>query len=253
MVDGKPVEGTWRAHQVPVANFGGNPDHLQILENWMRAIDRKNSSMRKESSRRELNELAPKGDRRMGANPHANGGLLLRDLVMPDFRNYAVEVSKPATAEAEATRVLGTFLRDVMKANLSAKNFRVFGPDETASNRLEAIYEVSPKEFMEELLDTDENLSPRWPRDGSSQRTSLPGLARRLSPDRTPRIFLLLRGFRPHRGLDVQSAREMAEGDARHSLAPPDRLAQLSRSPRTSGARTITASRIRTPALSTTS
>src|SRR5258705_2029369 len=96
----------------------------------------------------------------MGANPHANGGLLLQDLVMPDFRNYAVEVSKPGTADAEATRVLGKFLRDVMKANLVHKNFRVFGPDETASNRLEAIYEVSPKEFMEKLLDTDENLSP---------------------------------------------------------------------------------------------
>ncbi len=160
VVDGKPVEGTWRAHQVPVTNFGGNSDHLQILENWMRAYRPEELFDEEGKLRRELKDLAPNGDRRMGANPHANGGLLLQDLVMPDFRNYAVEVSKPGTAEAESTRVLGKFLRDVMKANLAHKNFRVFGPDETASNRLEAIYEVSPKEFMEKLLDTDENLSP---------------------------------------------------------------------------------------------
>ena len=160
VVDGKPVEGTWRAHQVPVTNFGGNSDHLQILENWMRAYRPEELFDEEGKLRRELKDLAPNGDRRMGANRHANGGLLLQDLVMPDFRNYAVEVSKPGTADAEATRVLGKFLRDVMKANLVHKNFRVFGPDETASNRLEAIYEVSPKEFMEKLLDTDENLSP---------------------------------------------------------------------------------------------
>jgi xylulose-5-phosphate/fructose-6-phosphate phosphoketolase len=160
VVDGKPVEGTWRAHQVPVTNFGGNSDHLQILENWMRAYRPEELFDEEGGLQQELKDLAPKGDHRMGTNPHANGGLLLQDLVMPDFRDYAVEVSKPGTAEAESTRVLGEFLRDVMKANLAHKNFRVFGPDETASNRLEAIYEVSPKEFMENLLDTDENLSP---------------------------------------------------------------------------------------------
>src|SRR5882762_1146730 len=160
VVDGKPVEGTWRAHQVPVTNFGGDSDHLQILENWMRAYRPEELFDEEGKLRQELKDIAPNGDRRMGANPHANGGLLLQDLVMPDFRDYAVEVSKPGTADAEATRVLGKFLRDVMKANLAHKNFRVFGPDETASNRLEAIYEVSPKEFMEKLVDTDENLSP---------------------------------------------------------------------------------------------
>jgi len=149
-----------RHDQVPVSNFGGNSDHLQILENWMRAYRPEELFDEEGKLRRELKDLAPNGDRRMGANPHANGGLLLQDLVMPDFRDYAVEVSKPGTADAEATRVLGKFLRDVMKANLAHKNFRVFGPDETASNRLEAIYEVSPKAFMEKLLDTDENLSP---------------------------------------------------------------------------------------------
>src|SRR5258708_28138719 len=149
VVDGKPVEGTWPAPQVPVTNFGENSAHLHILENWMRAYRPEELFDEEGKLRRELKDLAPNGDRRMGANPHANGGLLLQDLVMPDFRNYAVEVSKPGTAEAESTRVLGKFLRDVMKANLAHKNFRVFGPDETASNRLEATYEVSPNEFME--------------------------------------------------------------------------------------------------------
>ncbi len=107
----------------------------------------------------ELAELAPKGDRRMGANPNANGGLLLKDLAMPDFRDYAVPVVKPGTTNAEATRELGKFLRDVMRLNADAKNFRVFGPDETASNRLDAIYEATDKILMEPLLPTDENLS----------------------------------------------------------------------------------------------
>src|SRR5713101_8054306 len=109
----------------------------------------------------ELSELAPRGDRRMGANPHANGGLLLRDLVMPDFRNYAVTVSKPGTQNAEATRVLGGFLRDVMKLNADSNNFRVFGPDETASNRLDALYEVIYKLWLETTLPVDEHLSHR--------------------------------------------------------------------------------------------
>ncbi len=108
----------------------------------------------------ELTELAPSGTRRMGANPHANGGLLLKDLVMPNFREYAVSVPKPGSAIAEATRVLGEFLRDVMKLNADSKNFRVFGPDETASNRLDALYETTDKVFMESILPTDEHLSP---------------------------------------------------------------------------------------------
>jgi len=159
-VDVKPVEGTWRAHQVPVSNFSGNSDHLQVLEDWMRAYQPQELFDNEGKLQQELKDLAPQGNRRMGANPHANGGLQLRDLVMPDFRDYAVDVPKPCATEAEATRVLGKFLRDVMKSNESAKNFRVFGPDETASNRLEAIYEVSSKEFMEKLVDTDEDLSP---------------------------------------------------------------------------------------------
>jgi xylulose-5-phosphate/fructose-6-phosphate phosphoketolase len=135
-VDGKQIEGTWRAHQVPVADLQTKPEHIKILEDWMRSYRPEELFDKNGRFISELADLAPKGDRRMGANPHANGGLLLRDLVMPDFRKYAVEVAKPGTQNAEATRVLGTFLRDVMKLNADSKNFRVFGPDETASNRL---------------------------------------------------------------------------------------------------------------------
>jgi xylulose-5-phosphate/fructose-6-phosphate phosphoketolase len=158
-VDDKPVEGTWRAHQVPVTDLASRPGHLKILEEWMKSYH--SEELFDESGKlvAELRELAPRGDRRMGANPHANGGLLLRDLAMPDFRNYAVKVSIPGTERAEATRVLGNFLRDVMKLNADAKNFRVFGPDETASNRLDAIYQSTDKIFMEPILPTDEHLS----------------------------------------------------------------------------------------------
>ena len=159
VVDGKPVEGTWRAHQVPVTDFASKPEHLKILEDWMKSYHAEELFDAEGKLIPDLAELAPKGDRRMGANPHANGGLLLRDLAMPDFREYGVSVAKPGTTFAEATRVLGGFLRDVMKLNLESKNFRVFGPDETASNRLDAIYEASDKIFMEPLLPTDENLS----------------------------------------------------------------------------------------------
>ena len=161
IVDGKPVEGTWRAHQVPVADLQSKPEHLKILEAWMKSYRPEELFDEKGKLIPELVELAPKGDRRMGANPHANGGLLLRDLVMPDFRNYAVSVSKPGTQNAEATRVLGGFLRDVMKLNADSNNFRVFGPDETASNRLEALYEVTDKLWMEPTLPVDEHLSHR--------------------------------------------------------------------------------------------
>jgi xylulose-5-phosphate/fructose-6-phosphate phosphoketolase len=159
IVDGKPVEDTWRAHQVPVTSFISHPDHVKILEEWLRSYKPEDLFDEKGELIAELTELAPSGERRMGANPHANGGLLLNDLVMPDFREYAVKVTKPGTDTAEATRVLGNLLRDVMKRNADSKNFRVFGPDETASNRLDALYEVTDKVFMEPLLPTDEHLS----------------------------------------------------------------------------------------------
>ena len=157
-VDGKPVEGTWRAHQVPIADFK-KPEHLKQLEDWMRSYRPHELFDERGKFREDLAELAPTGHRRMGSNPHANGGELLRPLSMPHFRDYAVAVSEPGGAKAEATRVLGTFLRDVMKLNLGTQNFRLFGPDETASNRLDAVYSVSGKSWMGAVEDVDVNLS----------------------------------------------------------------------------------------------
>jgi len=159
-VDGKPVEGTWRAHQVPVADLDTKPEHLAVLEDWMKSYRPEELFDDNGKLIEELSELAPNGERRMGSNPHANGGLLLKDLLVPDFREYAVSVPKPGTKTAESTKVLGTFLRDVMKLNLEHANFRVFGPDETASNRLDAVYETTDKVWMEPVLPVDEHLSP---------------------------------------------------------------------------------------------
>jgi len=158
-VDGKPVEGTWRAHQVPVTDLATKPGHLKILEDWMRSYRPEELFDEEGKIIAKLAELAPKGNRRMGANPHANGGLLLKGLLLPSFRDYAVKVTGPGREMGEATRIFGIFLRDVMKLNLESKNFRVFGPDETASNRLDALYEVTDKVLMEPLLPTDEHES----------------------------------------------------------------------------------------------
>ncbi|HEV2356480.1 MAG TPA: phosphoketolase family protein [bacterium] len=157
-VDGKPIEGTWRSHQVPLAEVKSKPEHLRLLEEWMKSYRPEELFDANGTPRPDLAELAPKGGRRMGANLHANGGLLLRDLAMPDFRGYAVDVPKPGTVTTEATRVLGRFLRDVMKWNPT--NFRVMGPDETASNRLDALFEVTDRVFTGPILPTDDHLSP---------------------------------------------------------------------------------------------
>jgi xylulose-5-phosphate/fructose-6-phosphate phosphoketolase len=159
-VDGLPVEGTWRAHQVPLAELATKPEHMKILEAWMRSY--KPEELFDESGRLipELAELAPQGERRMGANPHANGGLLLRDLRMPDFRDYAVAVPQPGTVVAEATRIMGAFIRDVMKLNWEQHNFRVFGPDETASNRLTALFDITDRVSTAEILSTDDHVAP---------------------------------------------------------------------------------------------
>lgn len=159
VVDGKPVEGTWRAHQVPLTDFAKNPGHLAMLESWLKSYKPEELFDKEGKLVEEIAELAPKGERRMGANPHANGGLLLRDLSMPDFRDYGYKLGKRGAEHAEATRILGQFLRDVMKRNMKSKNFRVFGPDETASNRLDALYEVTDKTFLEPTLTTDEHLA----------------------------------------------------------------------------------------------
>jgi xylulose-5-phosphate/fructose-6-phosphate phosphoketolase len=159
-VDGKPTEGSWRSHQVPLAEVRSNPSHLKQLEKWMKSY--RPHELFDEAGRlvAELRELSPTGDRRMSANPHANGGTRLRGLRMPDFRKYGVDVPNPGGTQAEATRVLGAFLRDVVKLNADANNFRVFGPDETTSNRLSALYEVTAKTWEAELLKTDEDLAP---------------------------------------------------------------------------------------------
>jgi xylulose-5-phosphate/fructose-6-phosphate phosphoketolase len=159
-VDGLPSEGSWRSHQVPLANLAAKPEHLKMLEQWMKSY--RPEELFDASGRfiSELAELAPKGGRRMGANPHANGGVLLRDLTMPDFREYAVNVPAPGAVTAEATRVTGALLRDVMKLNLAQANFRIFGPDETESNRLGAVFEVTDRVFTGELRSSDTQISP---------------------------------------------------------------------------------------------
>jgi xylulose-5-phosphate/fructose-6-phosphate phosphoketolase len=158
-VDGQRVEGTWRSHQVPLAGLADNPEHLRALEQWMRSYQPEELFDADGALRPELAALAPEGDRRMGANPHANGGLLLRDLELPDFRDYAVDVPAPARTSSEAARVLGAFLRDVTRAN--AERFRIFGPDETASNRLGAVFEATDRQWLAQRLDSDDHLAPR--------------------------------------------------------------------------------------------
>ncbi len=159
-VDGKAVEGTFRAHQVPVTNFVKQPEHLKILEQWMKQYRPEELFDSDGRLIAELAELAPKGERRMGANPHANGGMLMHDLRMPDFRDYAVEVPGPGEVKAEATRVQGEFIRDVMKLNAAARNFRIFSPDETASNRWSAVFDVTKRCSMAEIVPGDENMAP---------------------------------------------------------------------------------------------
>ena len=159
-VDGVQVEGTYRSHQVPLSELATKPGHLKILEEWVKSYHPEELFDESGKLVRELAELAPKGDRRMGANPHANGGLLLRELRMPDFREYALDVPKPGAIRAEASRVLGGFLRDVMKWNLETNNFRLFGPDETTSNRLGAVFEVTDRVSTAQILPTDDHVSP---------------------------------------------------------------------------------------------
>jgi xylulose-5-phosphate/fructose-6-phosphate phosphoketolase len=156
-VDGVPVEGTWRSHQVPIADVRGNEEHLRLLEEWLRSYRPEELFDGRGALVPELAQLPPEGERRMSANPHANGGALLVDLVLPDFREYGVDVGSPGKTSSEATRVLGAFLRDVVARN--ASNFRLFGPDETASNRLGAVFEATGRTWEAEVEPTDEGLS----------------------------------------------------------------------------------------------
>jgi xylulose-5-phosphate/fructose-6-phosphate phosphoketolase len=159
-VDGVPVEGSFRSHQVPLSALADKPEHLVELETWMRSYRPDELFDANGTLMAELRALAPSGERRMGSNPHANGGRLLRDLRMPDFRSYAVDVDTRGTTTSEPTRVLGAFLRDVMRLNEGSGNFRVMGPDETASNRLTDLFEVSDRTFVGHTLPTDEHVSP---------------------------------------------------------------------------------------------
>ncbi|NOZ51980.1 MAG: phosphoketolase family protein [Gammaproteobacteria bacterium] len=158
-VDGKKTEGYWRSHQVPFGNLSNQPEHIELLERWMKSYKPEELFDHNGTFRDELAALAPEGERRMGAIPHANGGRLLRDLIMCDFRDYALEVMQPGQIVGEATRVMGEFLRDIMKLNSETKNFRIFGPDETASNRLGALFEVTNRAWQAEILPEDDHLS----------------------------------------------------------------------------------------------
>jgi len=159
VVDGLQIEGTFRAHQIPLLVDSEHPDHIKQLESWMKSYKAEELFDENGKLMPELAELAPKGDRRMGANPHANGGILLQDLIMPDFRDYAVDVPSPGTVHASDTHMLGVFLRDVAKLNREKRNFRIFGPDETLSNRLNAIFEVTNRQWEARIKENDEFLA----------------------------------------------------------------------------------------------
>ncbi len=158
-VDGKQTEGSWRSHQVPMGDMD-KPSHVRLLERWMKSYRPDELFDARGRLRPELAALAPRGTRRMGANPHANGGILLRDLRQPDFRRYAVRVPTPGATTAEATRVQGAYLRDVMTLNAEHRNFRVFGPDETASNRWSAVFEATDRCSTAEVLRSDDHVAP---------------------------------------------------------------------------------------------
>src|SRR5690606_28054027 len=160
VVDGKAIEGTYRSHQVPLAQLASEPAHLAALEQWMRSYRPEELFDAQGRPLPEIAALAPEGDRRMGANPHANGGLLLKDLVMPDFRDYALEVPAPGAVQEESTRIQGLLIRDVMRLNAEQANFRVFSPDETASNRWGAVFEVTDRCSTAIVLPGDDHVSP---------------------------------------------------------------------------------------------
>jgi len=158
-VDGKKVEGYWRSHQVPIADMD-NPEHVRILEQWMKSYRPEELFDQSGRFQPELASLAPVGSRRMSANPHANGGELLRDLILPDFRAYAIDVPQPGAVFGEATRTQGAFLRDVMKLNLDSRNFRLFSPDENNSNRWQHVLEATNRCYVAEIYPDDDHLSP---------------------------------------------------------------------------------------------
>jgi xylulose-5-phosphate/fructose-6-phosphate phosphoketolase len=214
-----------------MADFARHPAHLQVLEAWMRSYRPEALFDEHGGPRPAVTALAPAGPRRMGANPHANGGLLLKELKLPDFRTYAVEVPTPGTAVAEATRVLGGFLRDVMRLNRERRNFRVFGPDETASNRLSALFEATDRTWVAERLPADDHLAP----DGRvmeilSEHTCQGWPQGYLLTGRHG-LFSSYEAFihiYSHRRFDVQPARECSKSRWRSRGANPSRPSTIS-------------------------
>ena len=226
-VDGKQTEGSFRSHQVPLSGIAQNPQHLQQLEQWMRSYKPEELFNKEGRLLPELAELAPKGTRRMGANPHANGGLLLKDLILPDFRYYALDIR----ASRQDRRRGDARFRKISPRRDEAQRQRAQLPDdEPRRDHFE-----SPRRSArgyEPSIDGGDIVLRRssvsgWTRDGDPQRARVPGVARRLSADWPPRFLLLLRGVHPRRGLDVQSAREVAEHHARDSMAQADRVPEL--------------------------
>jgi len=196
-INGHKVEGSWRSHQVPFADVRDNPTNLALLEGWMRSYRPEALFDEAGVLLPELKALAPRGARRMSANPHANGGLLRKALALPDFREYGLDVPARGSIQHENTRPLGEYLRDVMARNMTS--FRVFGPDETASNRLQAIYGATKKAWMADMLpeDADGGARSGRPGHGDAVGAHLGRLAGGLPPDRTPRLLPHLRGLRP--------------------------------------------------------
>ena len=227
IIDGLKIEGTFRAHQVPILVDAKHPDHVADLEGWMRSYRADELFDKDGALMPELAALAPTGDRRMGANPHANGGLLLRDLRMPDFRDHAVLVPSPGAITAQDTMVLGKFLRDVAALNQEQRNFRIFGPDETLSNLLGAVFEVTNRQWNAVEIRRRVPRTRRPCRRLDAERTSMRGLPGRLPADRPPRSFQQLRSVHPHRRLHVQPARQVAEGNVGAALAAADRIVEL--------------------------
>lgn len=227
-VGGHKLEGSWRAHQVPMADVKKDSTRLKQLEDWMRGYKPDELFDDQGRFRAEYKSIAPTGTRRIGSNPHANGGRLMKALRMPDFRQYGIKVDKPGTTEAENCRPLGVFLRDVMKKNMD--NFRVFGPDENTSNKLNAIYEVSKKLWLEEYFPEDADGTELAP-DGrvieNTQRTHSRRHARRLSAHRPTWVLQHVRGLRPRDRLHVQPACQVADHLQPSSVAGQDRLAEL--------------------------
>ena len=225
-VDGLKTEGYWRSHQVPMSDMS-KPGHVQILEDWMKSYKPEELFDETGPARSRTGQLPPQGERRMSANPHTNGGLLLKDLKLPDFRDYAVEVPSPGAKDAESTRVMGTFLRDVMKANLDSRNFRLFSPDECNSNRWQDVMQVTNRAWVAETLPYDDHLNPDGRVMEMLSEHQCQGWLEGYLLTGPARLLFVLRGVHPHHRLDVQPARQVAQGDAAHSVAAADRLAQL--------------------------